>query len=73
MRSIVTNRAALYVGRFVTPMSPAETAEPIEMPFGLWARMVPVNHVVRIIPWEGAILRERGVHCKISAVNRNNG
>ena len=60
MRSIVTNLVALYVGRFVTPMSPAETAEPIEMPFGLWARMGPVNHVVRmavrIIPWEGAIL-----------------
>ena len=24
----------------------AKTAEPIEMPFGLWARMVPVNHVL---------------------------
>jgi len=25
-------------------VSPAKTAEPIEMPFGLWARMGPENH-----------------------------
>ena len=27
-------------------MSPAKTAEPIEMPFGLWARMDPRNHLL---------------------------
>ena len=27
-------------------MNPAKTAEPIEMPFGLWARMCPRNHVL---------------------------
>ena len=31
---------------FVTLVSPAKTAEPIEMLFGLWARMGPRNHVV---------------------------
>jgi len=39
MRSIVTDREAwsvgLSVGQSVTLMSPAKTAEPIEMPFGL--------------------------------------
>jgi len=41
MRSIVTNRVALSVclsvGLSVTLVSPAKTAEPIDMPFGLWA------------------------------------
>jgi len=32
--------------RSVTLASPAKTAEPIEMPFGLWARVVPRNHVL---------------------------
>jgi len=27
-------------------VSPAKDAEPIEMPFGLWARMGPMNHVL---------------------------
>jgi len=27
-------------------VSPAKTVEPIEMPFGLWARMGPKNHVL---------------------------
>ena len=38
------------------------------MPFGLWARMGPKNHVldgVQIPPWEGAILGEMGAHCKV--------
>jgi len=39
MRSIVTDRVAWSVGRFVsqsiTLVSPAKTAKPIEMPFGL--------------------------------------
>jgi len=38
-----------------------KTAEPVEMPFGLWARIGPVNHVLDAgsefrSPWEGAIL-----------------
>jgi len=35
------------------------SAETIEMPFGLWARMGPINHVLDggpDPPWEGAIL-----------------
>ena len=39
---------------------PAKTAEPIEMPFGLWTRVGPRNHVlngVQIATREGAILR----------------
>ena len=27
-------------------MSPAKTAEPIKIPFGLWARIGPMNHVL---------------------------
>jgi len=46
MRSIVTDRIAWSVGRSVTLVSPAKTAEPIEMPFGLWAGMGPRNHVL---------------------------
>jgi len=34
------------VCRSVTVVSPAKTAEPIEMPFGLWARVGPRNHVL---------------------------
>ena len=30
----------------VTLVSSAKTAEPIEIPFGLWARMGPVNHML---------------------------
>jgi len=40
MRPIVTDRVAWSVGLSVTLVSPAETAEPIEMPSGLllgWA------------------------------------
>jgi len=29
-----------------TAVSCAKTAEPIEIPFGLWARMGPSNHVL---------------------------
>ena len=45
MRPIVTDRVAWSVGRSVTLVRPAKTAEPIEMPFGLWARLGPRNHV----------------------------
>jgi len=37
----------------------AKTAEPIEVPFWLWALMGTTNHVldgVRICPWVGAML-----------------
>ena len=27
-------------------MYPAKTARPIEMPFGIWARVDPINHVI---------------------------
>ena len=43
MRPVVTDRVAC---RFVTVVSPAKMAEPIEIPFGLWARMGPRNHVL---------------------------
>jgi len=63
MRSIVTDRVAwsvgLSVGRSVTVMSHAETAEPIEMLFGLWAWMGPRNRELDggpDVPWEWAIL-----------------
>ena len=35
MRLIVTDRVAWYIGLSVTVVSPAKTAEPIEMPFGI--------------------------------------
>jgi len=53
----------------VTIVSPAETAEPIAMLFGLWTRVGPRNHVLDKgpdPPREQAILRrERGSHCKV--------
>jgi len=58
MQPIVTDRVASSVGRSlglsvclsvclsVTLVSPAKTAEPIEMPFGLWPRVGPRKHVL---------------------------
>jgi len=46
MRTIVTDRVAWSVAWSVTLVSPAKTTEPTEMPFGLWARMGPRNHVL---------------------------
>jgi len=46
MRPIVTKRVAWSVGLFVTLVSPAKTAELIEMPFGLKSRVGPKNHVL---------------------------
>ena len=46
----------------------AKTAELIEMPFGLWARMGPRNRVLDGGPdptWEGSILGERGTQLKV--------
>ena len=34
----------LSVRRSVTVVSPAKTAEPIEMPFGIWTRVGPRKH-----------------------------
>jgi len=46
----------------------AKTAEPITMPFGLWARMGPRNRVRwrPDPPWEEVILRgKEAAHCKV--------
>jgi len=47
---IVTDRVAWSVGLSVclsaSVVSPANTAEPIETPFGLWNRVAPRNHVL---------------------------
>jgi len=45
MRPIVIDRVAWSVGPSVTLVSPAKTAEPIEMPFELWTRVGPCIHV----------------------------
>ena len=31
---------------FVTIVNPAKTAEPVEMPFGMWTRVGPRKHVL---------------------------
>jgi len=48
-------RPSSVVCRSVTLVSPAQMAEAIEMPFELWARMGPRNHVLDggQIPWKG--------------------
>ena len=49
-------------------MSPAKTVEQIEMPFGMWARMGPHNHVLDgglDPPGEGTILGV-GIHVHAS-------
>jgi len=46
MRPYVTDRGAWFVGLSVTLVSPAKTAEVIEMLFGLWTRMDPGKHVL---------------------------
>jgi len=53
----------------VTPVSPAKTAAPIEMPFGLRTRVGPRTMYqmgVWILPWEWAMFRGKGAsHCKV--------
>jgi len=47
----------------VLPVSPAKTAEPIEMPFEFRTRVGPRNHVLDVgsdPPWKGAILKGKG-------------
>ena len=46
MRPIVTDGVAWSVGRSATIVSPVETAEPIEMPFGMWTRVGTRKHVL---------------------------
>jgi len=46
MRPVVTNRVAWCVGLSVTPVSPAETAEPIETLLGLRTPVGPQNLVL---------------------------
>jgi len=46
----------------------AKTAEPIEVPFGLWARMGGKHHVLHgrsRSPWKGAILVDRDARCNV--------
>jgi len=63
--SVVRRSVGLSVDLSVTLVSPAKTAAPIEMPFGLSTRVGPRNHVLDggpDSPWEKVILRsERGV------------
>jgi len=60
-RSVLTNQVASSVSQSMTLVSPAETAEPIEMPFGLRIRVGPKNHGVQITPCEGTIFRGKGM------------
>jgi len=56
------------VGWSVTIMNSAKTAEPIEMPFAVWNRVVPSNHVLDRgpdPPWEGTIWGNGLQHCKV--------
>jgi len=46
MSPIVTDAVAWSVCLSVTIVSPAKTAELIKMPFGLWTRVGPRNHVL---------------------------
>ena len=46
MRPILTDRVAWSVGLSVTLVSPAKTAAPIELPFGLRTWVGPGNHVL---------------------------
>jgi len=73
MRSTVRDRVAwsvcLSVGLSVTLVSPAKTAEPIEMPSGLRTWVGPRDHVLdggSDSPWEGAnFWGECASHCKV--------
>ena len=48
MRPIATHVLAwsVCVCLYVMGMNPAKMAEPIEMPFGMWAQVGPHNHVL---------------------------
>ena len=60
---LLTSVVCRSVGRSVTPVSPSKTAELIEVPFALSARVGPGNRVLDEgpdLPWEGEILRGKG-------------
>jgi len=69
MRHIVTDRVAWSVGwsvcLSVTVMSAAKTAERIEMPSGLWARLSSENYVLDGSPHPRGNGRKVATHCKI--------
>ena len=57
MRPILADPVAWSVGLSVTLVSPAKTAAPMELPFGLRTWVGPGNHVLDggpDPPWEGA-------------------
>ena len=64
LTNVVRRSVGRFVGLSVTLVSPAKTAEPMEMPFGLRIWVGPWNHVLdggADPPWEGTILSgERG-------------
>ena len=71
MRPIVTDRlvwsVCLSIGMSVTVVGSAKADEPIEMPFGLWARVGPRNHVLdegADAPTARGTLGECMAHCK---------
>jgi len=59
-RTTVVWSIGVFVGRSVTIVSPAKNAELTEMPFGIWSRVGPRNHVLDggpDPPCEGSLLR----------------
>ena len=46
MRPVDTDGVAWSVGRSVAIVSPAKTAEPIEMPLGVWTQVGPGKHAL---------------------------
>jgi len=58
MWPIVTDGVAWFLCLFVKIVSTAKTAEPTEMPFGLWTRMGSRNHVLEGV--QGHIWRRKG-------------
>jgi len=69
MRPLFTDRVARFVGLSVCHSSePCKTAQPIEMPFRILARIAVRNRVLDGGPdpqWEEAISRGRAAQCKI--------
>jgi len=62
--NVVCLSVCLSVCRYVTLVSRARTAEPIEMPFELRTRVGPGSHVLDFgpdPPWEKAFLRGKGL------------
>jgi len=69
MRPIITDRVAWSVCRSDTVVSPAKTAEPIEMPFGLRTYVDPGNHVLS----RGSMLKYnyfKEFHTRAAAIGR---